>query len=203
MGFLKRKNKIIEETLDIVGYLTKFNKMIMGKIFKAQAKFTCLQNDEAKEEILSVFKFKFTKAIIERQIQLWRVNHKMMNTYINVMLHNIISDEIEKREKEFKQHVYMSAISQQNNKTTDSILDKLIRNGARTNISINDDFPNGEELLIAKETIRDVMIVLRKLDKGQYILLKKLMTPGNDVYPTSPQVLQLRKRIKEIMEQLR
>ena len=83
-------------------YLKTFNNIISSRINRAVSKFRCLRinPNEMKEELNAKFQMKFSRAIIDRSIQLWRVTDKSMNLYIQTMVDRLITDEVRAKSKE-------------------------------------------------------------------------------------------------------
>jgi hypothetical protein len=174
----------------ITQYITDFHGVIYSHINKTAKRFPVLQREEIIEDMYSRFCEKFTAAIVNRTIQLWCINGKMMNVYIQQMVKNIGIDMIRTT---FKHEGPSKRISLQD---TDD-------NAAYSLASYHQPTINGEYAVMLQELYNKASAKLKEYNPDGYKLMQQLLDPQSNVNLSSPKVYNLKREFIAILESLK
>jgi hypothetical protein len=182
-------------------YLKTFNNIISSRINRAVSKFRCLRinPNEMKEELNAKFQMKFSRAIIDRSIQLWRVTDKSMNLYIQTMVDRLITDEVRARSKEQSYCKDLHMLME----NTDVILDDVGNNPVPMGWLSMNRFSDAESDMLTQELWERVLANLEQYEPEKLPLLRKILDTSSEVSFSSPSVHALKVTIKAILEDLR
>jgi hypothetical protein len=191
-----RKDKHLHDM--ITYYLKTFSNIINGRINKAINKYRCLQvrPAEMKEELIAKFQMKFSRAIIDRSIQLWRVTDKSMNVYIQTMVDRLITDEVRTKTREQSHCKDLTIVLED-----PDILFNNINNNIAPTSWLNG--VNAESDMLVQELWEMVLTNLEKYEPDKLPILRRVLDPNTEVNFSSPSVHALKITIKAILKDLR
>jgi hypothetical protein len=152
-----------------------------------------------KEELNAKFQMKFSRAIIDRSIQLWRVTDKSMNLYIQTMVDRLITDEVRARSKEQSYCKDLHMLME----NTDVILDDVGNNPVPMGWLSMNRFSDAESDMLTQELWERVLANLEQYEPEKLPLLRKILDTSSEVSFSSPSVHALKVTIKAILEDLR
>lgn len=185
----------------ITYFLKTFNNIIVSRISRAINKYKCLQvrPAEMREELIAKFQMKFSRAIIDRSIQLWRVTDKSMNVYIQTMVDRLITDEIRSKSREQTYCKDLNIIVED----PDIIINNVGNNPVPMGWLGMNKFSDAESNMLTQELWENVLDNLAKYEPDKLPILRKVMDPDTDVNFSSPSVHSLKMTIKAILKDLR
>ena len=189
----------------ITHYLKMFDNIINGRISHAISKYRCLQVQslDVKEELHAKFQMKFSRAIIDRSIQLWRVTNKSMNVYISTMVDRLITDEIRSKSREQAYCKNINTVKENGVENFDIVMDAVSSNSALAGWLGTSRFSDAESDMMTQELWEKVLENLAKYEPEKLPILRKVLDPDTEVNFSSPSVHSLKLTIKAILEDLR
>jgi len=206
------RRTIRESQRKIEEYIKEFSNIIFRRIRSACYRFPKLLGDsDAVDELHSIALEKFTKAIRERYIQLWRANDKMINVYIQRMVERLIIDKI-RRQRRYHERFITKQDSNRISPERHGVLTGAGTEGDRhlnkSHACIQHNFvlqrpTSTEDQLITKELFFEILKRLGKYNPEGKELLLQLLDPNIDISMSSPRVHALKREVKVIMEALR